>query len=191
MDEAISRREFIEAIEVGGVTVVVAGCQDVGLDDLNTEPTETTMRDQQQQTDTQGSTNTGRFEVRIGGQAVSGWQRVTLPSSSVAVEEYEGGDQTLWGEVAFDHLEMERNFVPGESTLRDWFADVRAGKVEEGRREIAITVQNEDGTAELQWEFSGAWIEEYAPPELDATAGDDAPTETVAVAFDEMIRTEG
>lgn len=197
MDETISRREFIRVVEVGGVTITLAGCLDLQLgdletelDDLETELADTTMQDSQQQ-----DTTTGRFEVTIDEVEVPGWQSVTIPRGYVAEpESREGNDGTyekkLWGQVRFDDLEMERGFKPGDTKLHDWFEDIRAGKADEGRKEIAVKILDEEGTVALQWEFSEAWIKEYSPPELDAGADGDMATESVTIAFDEMIRTE-
>lgn len=196
MNEAISRREFIRAVEVGGVTVTLAGCQDLQLGDLKTESTDKTMQEQQpQDTDRHEPMKTGRFEVLIDEEEVLGWQSVTIPSKSVEQSEYREGNEAkhekkLWGQVTFDDLEMERGLIPGDTKLHDWFEDIRAGKADAGRKEIAVKLLNEEGTVVLQWEFSEAWIKEYSPPELDASADGDMATETVTIAFDEMIRTE-
>ena len=196
MDETISRREFIRVVEVGGVTITLAGCQGLQLDDLGTELTDTTMQESQQQdTDRDGPMKTGRLVVTIDEAEVPDWQSVTIPTGYVAnTESREGSDATyekkLWGQVSFDDLEMERRFKPGATELHDWFEDIRAGKVDEGRKEIAVKIQDEGGTVEVKWEFSEAWIKEYSPPELDASADGDMATESVTIAFDEMIRTE-
>jgi len=197
MDENISRREFIRVIEVGGVTVTLAGCLDMQLDDLETEPTDTTMQEQQDpKADRHGPMKTGLFEVTIDEVEVPGWQTVTIPSISVEQGEYREGNEAkhekkMWGQVTFDDLEMERGVRPGDTELYDWVKDIQAGKADEGRKEIAVKVNNEEGEMQLQWEFTEAWIREYSPPELDASADGDMATESVTIAFDEMIRTEG
>lgn len=204
MDEKISRREFVRVIEVGGVTVTLAGCLGFDPDDLEparsdttTETQETPMQDQESpKADRHGPMKTGRFEVQIDDVEVAGWQTVTIPSISVEQGEYrEGNDadheKKLWGQVTFDDLEMERGVKPGDTELYDWVKDIQAGKADEGRKEIAIKVNNEEGEMQLQWEFTKAWIKDYSPPELDASADGDVATESVTIAFDEMIRTEG
>jgi len=145
--------------------------------------------------DRHGPMKTGRFEVTIGGQTVPGWQSVTLPGVSVEQGEYrEGNDpdyaKTVWGQTTFDDLEMERGVKPGALELHNWFEDVRAGKADSGRKEISVKLLNEEGSPMIRWEFQSAWIKNYEPPQLDASADGDMATESVTIAYDEMIRTE-
>lgn len=135
------------------------------------------------------------FTVTIDGEAIEGWQEVTIPGKSIEQDEYrEGNDaeyeKKTWGQPSFDDLEMERGVKPGDTKLHDWFEDVRAGRADEGRREISIRVMDQRGTPRDGWDFTGAWIKAYDPPELDASADGDMATESVTIAFDEMIRTE-
>lgn len=146
--------------------------------------------------DRHGPMKTGRFEVQIDDVEVAGWQSVTIPGKSVEQDEYrEGNDaeyaKKTWGQPSFDDLEMERGVKPGATELHDWIKDIQAGKADEGRKEIAVKLLDEEGEMQLQWEFRQAWIKEYSPPELDASADGDMATESVTIAFDEMIRTEG
>lgn len=199
MDEDISRREFVRTVEVGGVMVMLAGCQGLPLDDLETEPTDTTMQQQRQDTDKDEPVTNGRFEVQIDGVEVTGWQTVTIPGKSIEQDSYRTEDgatrdddatteKERWGQVSFDDLEMERGVKPGDTKLHDWFEDVRAGAADAARKEIAVKLQNEEGHPMIQWEFTGAWVKEYSPPELDASADGDTATESITVAFDRMER---
>ncbi len=146
--------------------------------------------------DRHGPMKTGRFEVQIDGENVAGWQTVTIPGISVEQGEYrEGNDadyeKKIWGQTTYDDLEMERGVKPGDTKLHDWFEDIRAGNVEEGRKTVTVTWMAEGSDAQTQWEFTDAWIKEYSPPELDASADGDMATESVTIAFDKMIRTDG
>jgi len=199
MDDTLSRREFIRVIEVGGVTVTLAGCLDMNVDDLETTPGDTTMQDQQTQNNPKAERNgpmtIGRFEVTIDDVEVAGWQSVTIPSKSIEQDTYREGDDAeyekkTWGQPTFDDLEMERGVTPGATELWGWVRDIQAGKVDEGRKEIEIKLKNEEGETMLHWEFREAWIKEYNPPDLDASADGELATESITVAFDTMERVE-
>jgi phage tail-like protein len=210
MSDKLNRRQFMRTIEIGGVTVTLAGCLDLDLGDDLTEPTDSTAEDRQtttqqtQQTpmqeterpeaDRHGPMKTGRFEVRIDDVAVAGWQSVTIPGKSVEQGEYREGDDAdyekkTWGQVTYDDLEMERGFSPDGSELHDWMQAIEAGKADSGRKEIAVVLKNEEGDPQIQWEFTKAWIKEYDPPELDASADGEVATESITVSFDGMNRT--
>lgn len=154
--------------------------------------------------DRHGPLKTGRFEVQIDEVEVPGWQSVTIPGVSVEQGSYREGNASekkkkdkkgtsnqTWGEPTFDDLEMERGVKPGDTKLYDWFEDVRSGSADSGRKEIAVKLLDEEGVARVGWEFAEAWIKEYDPPDLDASADGEVATESVTVAFDEMIRTDG
>ncbi|MEF8814299.1 MAG: phage tail protein [Halovenus sp.] len=145
--------------------------------------------------DRHGPVKTGLFEVQIDDVEIPGWQSVSLPGRSVEQGSYrEGNDpeyeKKTWGQPTFDDLEMERGVKPGETELRDWFEDVRAGKADEGRKEIAVKLLDEEGEVQIQWEFTDAWIKNYDPPELDASADGEMATESITVAYDRMKREE-
>lgn len=145
--------------------------------------------------DRHGPLKTGLFEVQIDEVEVPGWQTVTIPGISVEQGSYREGNEAkhekkLWGQVSFDDLEMERGVKPGDTKLHDWFEDVRAGSADAARKEIAVKMQNEEGDAVIQFQFTDAWVKEYSPPELDASADGDVATESITVAFDRMKREE-
>lgn len=132
------------------------------------------------------------FTVAIDEVEVPGWREVQLPSSSTEEGEYGGGDdeRKTWGQTTFDDLEMERGVQPGDTRIVDWREAVRMGNVDEGRKEIAVVLMDQRGEPQIRWEFTGAWIKEYDPPELDASADGDVATESITVAFDRMVREE-
>lgn len=135
-----------------------------------------------------GPQRTGRFTVQIDGVDIGGWRSVTIPSSSTEVGEYREGEEEerkLWGQTTFDDLEMERGVQPGDTRLLEWRDDIVAGKIEGSRRDIVVTILDEDNEPMFEWEFLNAWIKDYDPPDLDA-GSDDILTENVALAYDQM-----
>ena len=137
-----------------------------------------------------------RFSVDIDEVSVAGWKRIDLPRRSTQETEYrertDGENQrTLWGRTEYDDLTMVRGARPGDTKLWDWRRSVEEGRAEEGRKSLTVSLQDEEGSMQMQWEFRQAWPKEYDPPDLDASAAPDAvATEGLTVAFDEMIRTK-
>jgi len=86
---------------------------------------------------------------------------------------------------------MERGVTPGDTKLHDWFEDVRSGAADSARKEISVEMQDEEGEPVVQFQFTNAWIREHDPLHLGESADGDMATESITVAFDEMIRTEG
>lgn len=135
------------------------------------------------------------FTVEIEGEDVPGWQSVTIPGSSTEEGEYrEGNDpdheKKVWGQTTYDDLEMERGVYPGDTRLHDWHRAVVEGRTDDGRKELSVTLLDGQGDPQFRWAFEGAWIKEYDPPELDASADGEVATESVTIAYDRMVRTE-
>ncbi|PAU83306.1 cysteine protease [Halorubrum salipaludis] len=187
----IGRRTVLQTIGVAGALGLASGAAEV--------ETETEATAEAAALNRHDALRTGRFEVELDGEAVSGWQTVTIPSRSTEQDEYrEGNDadyeKKVWGQTTFDDLEMERGLQREDvNRLYDWHEAVRAGKADEGRKEIAVKLlDGRGGNPEplLEWRFEEAWIKEYSPPELDASADGDVATESITVAFDRMVREE-
>jgi phage tail-like protein len=140
--------------------------------------------------DRHGPLRTGRFKVEINEVEVPGWQTVTIPGNSTERVDSRGDDpdhhRKLWGQTNYDDLEMEREMT--DTTVYDWRKKVLQGKIEEGRKNVRVTLQNEQGVDKIRWEFTEAWVREYQPPELDASADGDVAKESVTVVFDELFR---
>lgn len=138
---------------------------------------------------------TGRFKVEIDEVEVPGWQSVTVPSSTTEQGTYREGDEPdherkVWGQTTYDDLEMERGVQPGDTAIYDWRQSVIQGQVDSGRKQVAITLLDEEGNPQIRWELQGAWPKEYSPPELDASADGDVATESITVAYEKFERAE-
>jgi len=146
--------------------------------------------------DLMGPIRTERFEVDIADIDAAGFKRVDLPSHSTQQNEYrEGNDpvwaRRLWGQTQYEDLTLERGAKSGDMSLYDWRKQVVDGKMEEARKDIAISILNSVGEAELRYEFVDCWPKEYQPPSLDASGGgNDVATETIIVSYNEFNRTE-
>lgn len=141
--------------------------------------------------DRHGPMRTGQFKVEIDDVEVSGWQTVTIPGISTETTTYREGEDTdhqrkLWGQTNYGNLEMVRQMT--DTTVYDWQRKITQGKVEEGRKNVKVTLQNEEGVDKIRWEFTNAWIKEYSPPELDANTEGDVAKESIALVFEDMLR---
>lgn len=143
--------------------------------------------------DRHGPIQTGLFRVEIDEVEVQGWRRVEIPSSYTEIGEYREGDDAdhekkVFGQTTFDDLEMERGVQPGDHRLFQWREQVRMGDIDNGLKEVTVTLLDEEGESQFQWEFQGAWIKEYHPPALEASSDEDILTESIVVAFDKIVR---
>ncbi len=201
MDSTISRRRALQLLEVGGLTLALSGCTEILEESDQSTPNSTAMpthdqtpRSTQPPSQLEPLTR-GRFTVEIEGTEVPGVRRVAIPGDSTAAQEYREGDdpdqnRKIWGELTFDDLEMERAVLPDETQLFEWRRQVRQGRMEEGRKHVAVVLRDAADEPQIRWEFENAWIKDYDPPELVADAGGEVATESVTVVFDEMIRTD-
>lgn len=137
------------------------------------------------------------FKVILGEQELSNVRTVSLPTRSVGMETRRGrapGARRRLGETTFDDLEMERGVNPGDTRLWDWQQAAVEGRVEEVFRELTVVqltkFEREPDKEQIRWEFQEAWVKEYDPPDLDASADGEVATESITVAFDRMTREE-
>jgi phage tail-like protein len=141
--------------------------------------------------DRHGPLKTGRFKVEIDEVEVPGWQTVTIPGNSTETttareEEDTDHQRSLLGQTNYDDLEMQRQMT--DTTVYDWRKKITQGKVEEGRKNVKVTLQNGEGVDKIRWEFTNAWIKKYQPPELDAGTEGGTAKESVTVVFEDMQR---
>ncbi|WP_276257963.1 DUF6517 family protein [Haloglomus litoreum] len=144
--------------------------------------------------DRHGPLRTGRFVVELDGVEVSGFQVVDLPARSTGLVDSggeSGGQRRTMGQTEYEDLTMERGMRKGDSTLDDWRTSVDQGKMDEARKEVVVSLQDDAGTTMLQWRFTNARPLAYDPPTLDATTGGSQgaiATESVTVDFEDVER---
>lgn len=141
--------------------------------------------------DRQNPITTGRFEVRLDGVQVQGWEAVTIPGTTIEQATYrEGTDpdhqRQSWKETTPDELTMGRVFVIGDTQIRDWRDAVTEGRTSEGRKTVTVEVMDEQGSPQIRWEFEDAWIKTYDPITLSTSQEDGPATESISVAFQNM-----
>jgi phage tail-like protein len=144
--------------------------------------------------DPHGPMKTGRFKVKIDGTEVDGWRSIDLPSSTTEQGAYVDGDnpnydEAVFGRTEYDNLTMSRGVQARDTMLRDWRNDVINGDVEAAKRTVVVTVTDENGETQAQWEFTGAWPTSHEPPELADVGGDSAMAqEEITIAYERYKR---
>jgi phage tail-like protein len=137
-----------------------------------------------------GPMRTGRFKIELDGEELVGPARVNLPARSTEQDSYkeDGDDETEWGRTSFDDLSMSRGVKPGDTRLHDWHEAVEEGNVDQGRKEIAVKLLDEEGNPMIQWELQEAWPKNYDPPELDAGGDSAVAQEEITIAYEKYKR---
>lgn len=180
----VSRRNLMKALGLVGVATAASAA--------STEPA--------QATDRRGPVRNNRFSVdlEIDGTEISGWTKIDLPSARVQKNEYREGDESpqdrqLGGTSKYGPLVLERGVEPegerpitGDSMagtmLYDWFEKIRLGIVDANRKDIKVTIMNQQGEATVGYLFHHAWPAQYTPPTLDAM-GNDVATESLTLVY--------
>jgi phage tail-like protein len=115
-----------------------------------------------------------RFVLEIDGLATAGFSRCHLPTSSSAVVEYrEGTDpptpRKLPGLTEYGPLVLETGVTDRSVELFQWRKLVGQGRVDEARRDVAVTLLDAAGHPAARWVFDEAWPSQYEAPRLDAS----------------------
>jgi len=137
---------------------------------------------------TQTANETGSFSVMIGDTTIDEWTRVSVPANRSNTSEYRGSEQI--GNTEYDDLVMEREFQADDDQLWSWRSAALEGRGNEALRTVTVTLQNHQGQAQLEWEFTDAWVKEYGTLDLEGGDYGETATETVTVQFDSVTRQE-
>ena len=111
------------------------------------------------------------FVVEIGGGEEIAFAEVELPAAEIEVIEYrEGADgpsssRKLPGRVRYGNVVLRRG-VSGRLDLWEWFKSVRDGQLQ--RRDVTITLLDEQRQAVQRWLLRDAWPTKYDPSDLNA-----------------------
>ena len=77
---------------------------------------------------------------------------------------------------------------PANSRLWDCRQAVIEGRVEEAMNDVVITVLDEVREPQVEWQCFGAWISDYDPPDLDASANGEMSTASITIKYNRMVR---
>lgn len=133
-----------------------------------------------------------RFILEIDGVAIASFSQCTIPENSTEPVEYRDGNdpptvRKLWSLNSYGNLTLEKGVTDDSIALFEWRQSVEQGSVDSARRNIAVTVLDEEGELGPRWEFTRAWPINYDAPDLDAT-GNEVAIESVEIAHEGMER---
>jgi phage tail-like protein len=126
------------------------------------------------------------FVVDIGGKEAIAFSEVEIAAAEIEAIEYrEGGDRTsaarkLPGRVRYGNVVLRRG-IAGDLELWEWFKSVRDGQLQ--RRNVTITLLDEQRNPVQRWLLRDAWPAKYDPSDLNAK-GNEVLIETVELAVE-------
>jgi phage tail-like protein len=133
-----------------------------------------------------------RFLLEIDGITRAGFSECTLPDSSQDPIEYREGNEVFTvrkipGMIKYGNLTLKWGITDDSIELYNWRKQVQDCKMSDARRNVAVVLLDDEGSAKARWEFSMAWPTKYDAPDLNATGGDVA-IETLEIAHEGMTR---
>ena len=131
-----------------------------------------------------------RFRVDIDGIGIASFKRVSIPSPETQVKEYrEGGDTAsskLAGITAATEISLEKGLF-SSMELWEWHNSVIETGAIPNRKNMSITVVDEEGNDGPSWEVVNCWPSKVEYGELDATNDEPIP-ETVTIQHEGVKR---
>ena len=133
-----------------------------------------------------------RFRIEIDGIQQAGFSEATIPdSTSDPIEYREGTDAVLFnrklaGLAKHSNLVLKWG-ITTSMDLYNWRKMVEQGKVAAARKNIAVTLIDEEGNDAARWEFGNAWPNKYKAPDMNAK-GNEVAIESIEIVFESMQR---
>lgn len=124
------------------------------------------------------------FQVDWGGTKL-GFSEVTGLNIEVQVIEYRDGlspdysTVKMPGMVKFGNITLKRGVIEGDNEFYEWLNEIKLNKIE--RRDIIISLLNEDHEPVMNWKVRGAWPTKITSPDLKASANE-AAIESIEIA---------
>jgi phage tail-like protein len=133
-----------------------------------------------------------RFKVEINGINQTNFLEVIIPEVANDVIEYREGAQPTTAPLKQAGLMTCGNLIliwglNGSMELYNWRKLVEQGKLSQAKRNIAVTVMDEEGNDVVKWVFNNAWPSKYKAPDLNAM-GNGIAIETLEIVFESMQR---
>ncbi len=133
-----------------------------------------------------------RFRIEIDGIQQAGFSEAAIPdSTSDPIEYREGTDAVLFnrklaGLAKHSNLVLKWG-ITTSMDLYNWRKMVEQGKVASARKNIAVTLIDEEGNDAARWEFGNAWPNKYKAPDMNAK-GNEVAIESIEIVFESMQR---
>lgn len=117
-----------------------------------------------------------RFRVEIDGITQAGFNECSFGDTTTEVTEYrEGTDPThprkLSGQTKYGNVTLKWG-ITDSVDLYNWRKAVIDLGAQSNRRNIAITLIDEEGADKSRWELAEAWPTKYDPPDFNAKGND-------------------
>ncbi len=133
-----------------------------------------------------------RYLLEIDGITRAGFSECTIPDSSQDPIEYREGNEVFTvrkipGLIKYGNLTLKWGITDDSMELYNWRKQVEECKMKECRRNVAVVLLDDEGSAKARWEFFLAWPTKYDSPDLKAD-GNDVAVETLEIAHEGMTR---
>ena len=117
-----------------------------------------------------------RFLLEIDNVTRAGFSEVAIAETTIEAVDYREGNEPprvrkLSGLTKFGNVTLKAGITTGANALElfKWHDDVSVGRIGERRRNIAISVLDEAGNAEMaRFLITDAWPVKYDPSDLNA-----------------------
>ncbi len=126
------------------------------------------------------------FQVEWGGTKL-GFSEVTGLNFEVQVIEYRHGLSPEYstvkmpGMAKYGNITLKRGVIQGDNEFYDWINEVKLNKID--RRDITISLLNEDHEPVMTWSVRNAWPTKITSPDLKASANE-AAIESIEIAHE-------
>jgi len=132
-----------------------------------------------------------RFLLEIDGITQAGFTECSIPDSTQDPIEYREGNEgfssrLIPGMIKYGNLTLKYG-TTDSMELYEWRKQVEECKMKDARRNVAVVLMDDEGSAKARWEFMMAWPTKYDAPDLNAS-GNDLAIETLEIAHEGMTR---
>jgi phage tail-like protein len=132
-----------------------------------------------------------RFKVAIDGLQVAGFSEATIPDSSMdAVEYREGTDPSfqrkLSGLTKYGNITLKKGLTDSMD-LYNWQLQVEQKGALNNRKNLSLTLMDEEGNEKAQWDVVDAWPTKYSPSGFNAK-GNEVMIETLELVHEGVAR---
>lgn len=92
------------------------------------------------------------------------------------------------GLVKYGNITMKRGVVPADNEFYDWYNETKMNQPQ--RRDIIISLLNEDHDPVMTWKVKGAWPTKVTSPDMKAN-GNEVAIETIEIAHNGFVIENG
>ena len=124
---------------------------------------------------------TFHFQVEWGGERIGFTEVSGLDDAELEVITYREGDSQAYhdtkfpGRPKFGDISLKRGMLSGDDDFAVWLSTVKMNQID--RRDLTISLLNEDHAPIFTWQISNAWPSKVTGPSLNSTSNDVAVEE--------------